>query len=80
VVLEELTSRFNRVNDQATKELWAEIMGLKLKRGDDAEVAPATPDPPEQLRMRLLGGGYRLTVRRHHFARAEAVDREAELP
>ena len=55
--------------------------GLELERevGDDAEVAAAAPQPPEQVGVLVLVGHHELAVGGDHVAGAEGVDGEAEL-
>jgi hypothetical protein len=55
-------------------------MEPELERGDDAEVRPGAPDPPEQVGVLLLAGPNEPAIGRHHLDGEHVVDAEAVLP
>jgi hypothetical protein len=54
-------------------------MRLKQETGDDAEVAAAAADRPEQLRVLCLAGGDHATVGEDEVGGEQVVDRESVL-
>jgi hypothetical protein len=50
-----------------------------LEAGDDAEVAAAAADGPEQLRMRLVIHAQELAVGGHHLGGQQVVDGQPVL-
>jgi hypothetical protein len=52
----------------------------ELELGDDAEVAAAATERPEEVRVRVLVGAYRPPARGDEFSGDQRVDRQTELP
>jgi hypothetical protein len=57
----------------------SDLVQLKLEAGDHAEVATATPDGPEQLRIFVRSDSQDPAVGHDHLRRNEVVDGESEL-
>src|SRR5882757_6211034 len=52
-------------------------MPLKLERGDDAEVAAAAADRPEQVGVLVFARGHDFSGCEYDFGREEVVDRHS---
>ena len=53
-------------------------MAAERERGDDTEVAAATPQRPKQITVRLRTRGDKATVGQHHVGRNKIVERETK--
>ena len=69
-----------RVEDRPGVDRGPERMEVELELRDDAEVAAAAAQPPEQVGVVGLARVDEPAVRRDHVGRREVVAREAELP
>ena len=69
-----------RPEQQAELDHRPDLVQRELELGDDAEVAAAAADRPEQVRVLGLGGGPRLAVGGDHARRDQVVDGEPADP
>src|SRR6516225_7144919 len=68
------------MNEKPRQDLRPQQMKPELERGDDAEIAPASAQRPEEIRVLLLARPHQLSVSGDDVGRDEVVDREPELP
>ena len=68
-----------RVEDRPGEHDRPDRVQAVLERGDDAEVAAAAADAPEQIGVVVLAGGDELALRSHDVHGEEVVDRRAVL-
>src|SRR5262249_57026623 len=69
----------NGPGEHSRQHSGAERMELELEGRDDAEVAAPSPKTPEQIGILLLARDDELAVGGDDVARAQIVDRQAEL-
>ena len=69
-----------RPRDQPGEDRRPERLEVEGEVRDDAEVAPAASQSPEEVGVLLGAGRHELPVRRHHVALAQGVDGQPELP
>ena len=72
-----LAGALERMQQHARQHLRPVLAELELELGDDAEVAAAAAQAPEQVRVLLVGRSHDLALRRHDARGTQAVDREA---
>ena len=75
----ELAGTLQRVDDSPEGDRVVERVEPELERGDDAEVGACAAEPPEQVRVLVLGGAHDPAVRRDELDREQVVDRQAVL-
>ena len=67
------------MDDQTGQHLGTDWVRLKLKRGDDTEIAAAAPDTPEELRIIGFARRHRAPICKHDACRQQIVDRHPVL-
>ena len=69
-----------RIERLGEGDVRTEGMRAVFEGGDDAEVATAAAERPEQIRVLGFAGAQNSPVGGHHLAREEVVDRHAVRP